>query len=253
MARRGNGEGSIYQSRDGRWRGYVDLGYVDGKRARKYVTGGTRKEVAAKLRRVVDARESGTLQIGQKPMAFGEWLTFYLDTIASTRVRPSTLAGYRGYVTRRILPGLGHHRLDKLQPEHLEAFYRSSRDSGMAPASVLQMHRIMSRALKIAHRRGHVARNVATLVDAPSVPREEINPLTSVEAKAILGRAKDERNSARWSVALSLGLRQGEALGLQWPDIELDTGVLKVRHALQRLEDVGLQTDDDALDDAAAL
>jgi integrase len=240
MARRGNGEGSIYQGTDGRWRGYVDLGYVRGKRSRKYVTGSTRKEVAAKLRRAVEARDAGTLQIGQKPMTLGEWLAFYLDTIASGRVRPSTLAGYRGYVTRRITPGLGDHRLDKLQPEHLEAFYRASREDGMAPASVLQMHRIISRALKIAHRRGHVARNVATLVDAPSVPHEEINPLSATEARAILEHCRDERNSARWSVALALGLRQGEALGLQWSDIDLNTGVLTVRHALQRLEEVGL-------------
>jgi integrase len=240
MGRRGNGEGSIYQAPDGRWRGYVDLGYIDGKRTRKYLTGRTRKEVAAKLRQAVDARDAGTLQIGQKPTTFGEWLTFYVDTIAAAKVRPSTLAGYRGYVNRRILPALGHHRIDKLQPEHLEAFYRASQDDGMAPSSVLQMHHIISRSLKIAHRRGRIARNVATLVDAPTVIRHEIEPLTATDARAILDHCRDQRNSARWSVALALGLRQGETLGLRWADIDFDTGVLHVRRALQRIEGQGL-------------
>jgi integrase len=240
MARRGNGEGSIYCDSDGRWRGYVDLGYINGKRTRKYITGRTRKEVAAGLRNAVDARDAGTLMIGQKAVTFGEWLTFYVDTIASAKVRPSTLAGYRGYINRRIIPALGQHRIDKLQPEHLEAFYRASQNDGMASASVLQMHRIISRSLKIAHRRGRVGRNVATLVDAPSVTREEIEPLTATEARAVLEHCTTHRNSARWSVALALGLRQGEALGLQWPDIDLTVGTLRVRRALQRLEGQGL-------------
>jgi integrase len=240
MSRRGNGEGSIYCDSNGRWRGSVDLGYVNGKRARKYVTGRTRKEVAAQLRRAVDARDTGNLVIGHATLTLGEWLTFWVDSIASAKVRPSTLTTYRGYINNRIIPALGRHRLDRLQPEHLEAFYRASQDDGMAPASVLHMHRIISRALKIAHRRGRVGRNVATLVDAPSVDRAEIEPLSADEARRILLTAIGQRNSARWSVALSLGLRQGEALGLLWQDIDLDQRTLTVRRALQREAGGGL-------------
>lgn len=155
-------------------------------------------------------------------------------------MRPSTLATYRGYIANRLIPGLGHHRLDRLQPEHLEAFYRASQDEGLSPATVLQMHRILSRALKVAHRRGKVARNVATLVDAPSVQREEVEPLTANEARRILLAAAGQRNAARWSVALALGLRQGEALGLQWDSIDVATRTLTVKQALQRRQGGGL-------------
>jgi integrase len=78
------------------------------------------------------------------------------------------------------------------------------------------MHRILSRAVKVAMRRGRVPRNVARLVDAPTVRRPEIVPLTATDAGGILATAASERNAARWSVALALGLRQGEALGLGW-------------------------------------
>ena len=119
-----------------------------------------------------------------------------VETIAAAKVRPSTLASYRGYITNRINPAIGHHRLDRLQPEHLEVFYRDARAGGLAGATVLQMHRIISRALKIAHRRGRVGRNVATLVDAPQPDRHEIQPLTAIEARRILAAADGERNAA---------------------------------------------------------
>lgn len=110
----------------------------------------------------------------------------------------------------------------------------------MAPASTLQCHRILSRALKVAMQRGKVTRNVCTLVDAPSLVRSEVQPLTAREARCLLDAALDTRDAARWSVALSSGLRQGEALGLRWSDLDLDAGTLTVRRALQRQRGQGL-------------
>ncbi len=228
MGRRGRGEGSIYQDASGRWRGYVELGYINGRRRRKYLSGATRREVAAAIRAATDARDAGTLTVGERTPTVSQWLTTWVDTIAAAKVRPSTLATYRGYIVNRINPEIGHHRLDRLQPEHLEAFYRDQLAGGLSGTTVLHMHRIISRALKIAHRRGRVARNVATLVDAPQ-------PNRRIPAAAV-----DERNAARWSVALSLGLRQGEALGLQWSTIDLERGTLAVKQALQRKRGGGL-------------
>ncbi|ETA00428.1 site-specific recombinase XerD [Frankia casuarinae] len=235
--RRGAGEGAIYKDASGRWRATVDLGWKDGKRQRKYLSGKTRTEVAEKLRALRREQEDGVAVVtGVKPLTLDEWLTFWLDTIAARKVRPSTLATYRGYVRNRIVPALGAVRLDRLAPEHLEAFYHRCEKEGLAAATVLQMHRIISRALKVAHRRGRIVRNVATLVDPPSVDRDEIRPLTASDARAILDTAKGQRNAARWSVALALGLRQGEALGLPWDAVDLDAvpATLTVRQALQR-------------------
>jgi integrase len=78
------------------------------------------------------------------------------------------------------------------------------------------------------------------LVDAPSVIRAEVVPLTSDDARAVLRAAEGTRNGARWSVALALGLRQGEALGLPWDAVDLDAGTLRVRQALQRQKGKGL-------------
>lgn len=239
--KRGSGEGSIYQDLDGRWRAVADLGWREGLRRRKYLSGRTRAEVASKLRRVLDEHDAG-LQIstdGHAPTVEA-WLNHWLDTIAARKLRPSTLATYRGYVRNRVVPNLGRHRLDQLQPEHLERFYAQLQDAGLAPATALQIHRIISRALKVAMQRGKLQRNVATLVEVPSASRAEIKPLSAQDARAVLDAAVGRRNAARWSVALALGLRQGEALGLGWDAVDLDAGTLTVRQALQRQRGGGL-------------
>src|SRR5215468_12443383 len=97
---------------------------------------------------------------------------------------------------------------------------------GLSPSTVLKIHRILSRALRIAVRRGQITRNVVTLVDAPAAASHEIEPLTREEARRILTVAARKRNGARWSVALALGIRQGEALGLRWSYVDLETGVI---------------------------
>lgn len=193
----------------------------------------------AAVRRLEEQRDAGIVLVGGRAMTVEQWITLWLDTIASRRIRPSTAAGYRSCL-KRIVVQLGHHRLDRLQPEHLEAFYAELEKEGLASTTVLMHHRVLSRALKVALQRGRIARNVATLVDAPTPRRADIAPLTVDEARRLLKAALWLDNGARWSVALALGLRQGEALGLQWPDLNLDAGTVMIRRALQRQTGKGL-------------
>ena len=97
------------------------------------------------------------------------------------------------------------------------------------------MHAVLRRALGQALKWGLVARNVATLVDPPRVQRREVQPLGPDQARAILAAVQGDRLEALYSVALAVGLRRGEALGLRWTDVEFDAGALAVRAALQRV------------------
>lgn len=54
------------------------------------------------------------------------------------------------------------------------------------------------------------------------------------EEKRLLAEALTRPNGAGWAIALSLGLRQSEALGLKWSDVDLDKGSLTVRRGRQR-------------------
>ena len=113
----------------------------------------------------------------------------------------------------------------------------------LASSTVLRAHRILSRGLKVAMQRGKVARNVCLLVDAPragSSARAATGSLTALEARKVLTAAEGSRNAARWTVALAVGLRQSEALGLLWSVIDLDKGTMNIERGMHRVRGKGL-------------
>jgi len=239
--RKSAGESSIVKGADGRWHGYVSMGLKEnGKRDRRHVASVKRADVVRRVRELEEQRDAGIRLTSGRTMTVEQWLDHWLTAIAVRRLRPKTYENYSCNVRRHLVRLLGHHRLDRLQPEHVEAAWGQLSAEGLSPATVLLNHRILSRALTVAMQRGRVARNVATLVDAPSAAREEVQPLTAAEAKALLQVARNVPNGARWSVALALGLRQGEALGLLWDAVDIDAGTLTVRRALQRQVGKGL-------------
>lgn len=206
----------------------------DGRVDRRHVQAGTEKAVTAKVRRLEASRDGGvTVEQGRAPTV-AAWLDHWLTTVAPTRCKPATLRGYESAIRVQIVPRLGAHRVDRLQPEHVEAAWRGMLDDGSAPAYTLLCHRTLSRALTVAVRRRKLAVNPCTMIDAPTVRRDEVRPLSRDEVRAVLAAAAGRRNAARWSVALALGLRQGEALGLCWDDVDLDGGTVAVRRTLSR-------------------
>src|SRR3954447_23401108 len=202
MTRRAaSGESSIYRDEDGRGHGFVSMGKKEnGRRDRRHVSGSRRADVVAKVRAIEAKREAGIVEAAGKAPTVGEWLDHWLDNIAARKVRARTLESYRSIVRLHLRPGLGHHRLDRLQPEHLERLYASLTDKRLSPATTLRVHRVLSRALRVALQRGKVARNVATLVDPPAVRRPQTAlPLSVAEARAVIAAAQSHRNAARWT------------------------------------------------------
>jgi integrase len=94
----------------------------------------------------------------------------------------------------------------------------------------------MRTALGEAVRRRQVAQNVAALARPPRVEQQEVEPYTIEEVRLILSAAGERRNAARWAVALALGLRQGEVLGLHWRDVDLEAGIISIRTSRLRPE-----------------
>lgn len=244
--RQGRGDGGLYQRHDhpscppsvdgerpdhrcrGRWVAQVDLRWQGGKRRRKVLYGRTRKEAKIKRDTALRERDSGVLIVAAPTVE--AWLTYWLDCICPERgLKVNTMKSHRSKVDRYLIPHLGRHRIDKLAPEHLRAMYHDMRDQGLSEATLRQTHAILHRALKVAEREGKVARNVARLVDAPATTRNKRKGLTVDQARRVLV----DGDLRAW-VALYLGLRQGEALGLMWSDVDLERGWLSVERALVR-------------------
>ncbi|MCF6525663.1 site-specific integrase [Streptomyces sp. JJ36] len=233
--RQPNGRSSIYYGKDGKWHGRVTVGARDdGKPDRRHVQRKTRAEVTAAVRELEKQRDAKAVRKPGRPWTVARWLTHWIENIAPLAVNENTMVGYGVAVRKHLIPGLGAHRLDRLTPEHIERFYAKMQADGSKPATAHQVHRTFRTALNEAVRRGHLGRNPVRLAKAPRVSEEEIEPYTVEEVRRILRAAQKRRNAARWAVALALGLRQGEALGLKWPDVDLDNGVLWVRRSRRR-------------------
>ncbi|MGQ0846132.1 MAG: tyrosine-type recombinase/integrase [Sporichthyaceae bacterium] len=233
--RRPNGASSIYQGADGKWHGRVTVGVRDdGRPDRRHVERNTQAEVIRAVRELERARDGGQVRKAGRVWTVENWLDHWVENIAAASVRPSSLDAYRVAVRVHLVPGVGAHRLDKLEPEHLERLYAAMIAKGSKPATAHQAHRTMRTALGAALRRGHVTHNVASIAKAPRVEENEVEPFTVAEVQRLLEVGRETRNGTRWALALALGLRQGEALGLTWEDVDLDGAVLWVRRTRVR-------------------
>lgn len=233
--RRPNGTSTVYLGADGRWHGRITVGLrPDGLPDRRHLSRTTEAEAIRAVRELERARDMGRVRKAGPAWTVQGWLEHWVENVVASTVRENTLSSYRVAVRVHLVPGLGAHRLDKLEPEHLERLYAAMLGNGSKPATVHQVHRTLRASLNAAIRRGHLTRNVASIANAPRVEETEIEPYSVEEMRRILDAARQGRNGARWAIALALGLRQGEALGLTWSDIDLEHGVLWVRRGRLR-------------------
>src|SRR5438067_13593013 len=104
MARRGHGEGSIYQRKDGRWAGSLTL---EGRK-RKTFYGKTRKEVQEQLNKALHEQQQGTLATGPR-QTVKQYLEQWLEEVQKPpTIRLSSYLNYRNVLSKHILPVLGH-------------------------------------------------------------------------------------------------------------------------------------------------
>lgn len=239
--KRGDGEGSITQRADGRWMGRLMVGYLpDGKADRRAVYGKSRGEVQKKLADLRRQHEGGTLveraKTGATVAGFVErWL---VATAAS--VRPTTHQRYGQLLRQHVLPTLGKKRLDALRPSDVQAmlaqlFAKSARGkhgATLGANTVKHVYVALHVALEAAVKWGEVARNVADLVDPPHVEKADTYTPAPAEVARLVRTAAADPIGALVALAAYTGARQGELLGLQWGDLDLERGTLSIRRTL---------------------
>jgi integrase len=220
--RRGHGEGSVYRTSDGRWRGAIDLGWQNGRRERKVVSARTRQEVATKLRQIQGLADQGI--VTDSRLTVESWLNRWLDTVIAGRVEAARTGDlYRMIVRRHLVPGLGRIPLDRLSAEDVDRFPAMKAQEGFSRSYVVRIRRLLADALRHAERRGLVAQNAAQLSVLPKTqPPKKQASFTVDQARALVHAANGERLGALIVVGLSLGLRPGELGGLLWSDVDLD-------------------------------
>ena len=141
-----------------------------------------------------------------------------------------TVGRYEGIIRLHIKPNLGHLRLTKLSPMHIQDFETKLLEDGKAPKGVQAVHHVLSGALKHAARMELIHRDPMALVSPPSPPKEEAYSPQLDEVLGLLKLAADEGNPLPPFIHLIAftGMRRGEGLALTWDNVNLDEGVVHV-------------------------
>ncbi|OLT19370.1 integrase, partial [Pseudonocardia sp. CNS-139] len=179
-------------------------------------------------------RDDGTVRKPGRAMTVEEWLIHWLENIARPTVKYKAYQAYRTAVHTHLIPGLGKHRIDKVEPEHFERLYARIIKSGRKPATAHQVHRTARTAFGEARRRKRIVANPVELARAPRVEEEEIEPFEIDDIRRLMTTALRRRNGVRFVLALALGTRQGESLGFKWTRYQPKEKKLRVAKQLQR-------------------
>ncbi|MFD9422340.1 MULTISPECIES: site-specific integrase [unclassified Streptomyces] len=266
---RANGDGTVYQRKDGRWKaaGYVLAPGNTHKRIRVYGT--TRKEALAKLTEKIAASNRG-VPVPSAQGSVSAYLTYWLEAVAVHQLRENTHTRYTACVQQHLVPGLGRKKLAKLTAKDVRTWLNQLRitcqccargvdarrdqsrccaagaccSKRLSPLTLAYIHSVLKSALEHAVREEEITRNVARNVRTGTPRPRRFEPLTADEARQLLAAVRNDRLFALYELALRTGLRtglrKGELLGLQWEDLDLQTGTASIRRTLQRTQTGGL-------------
>jgi integrase len=210
--------------------GFADDGSPDRRHVKLETE--TETEVIDAVRALERARDDGTVRKAGRAMTVEQWLTHWVENITKPSVKYKAYRAYRTAVYHHLVPGLGKHRVDKVQPEHFEKLYASIIASGRKPATAHQVYRTARTAFGELLRRGHVNKNPVELAKPPRVEEDEIEPFEVEEIQRLIRTALGRRNGVR--EVLALGTRQGETIGLKWSRLSETRRTLSITRQLQR-------------------
>jgi integrase len=234
----------------------------DGTRRRKQVTGKSEQVVVRKLRDLQAKSDQG-IPAEASSLTLEGFLHHWLEYVVKPSRKPKTHQGYEVVARVHIIPILGRKKLHKLNGADVRMFihrisnmclcclhgYDSRRGRKArccaigrcchkVPSERLveQIHSVLRNSLQAAVREELIQRNVAKLVQVRGATYEVNRGVNADQARKLRLASENDRLKALYTLALYLGLRRGELLGLRWEDIDLEHEFLEVRRNLQRVD-----------------
>ena len=244
MSRRSNGQGHTYKVGNS-YRTVIHCnGHVVTAMAGSLQE--SRRRAKEKLEKIPQGKVSNNA-LPLSKMTLGKFLLDWLENEHQHRIAHSTYKRYRALAIHHIYPVIGQIQIRKVLPTDITSVLSQMREQGQSPRSQQQARALLSVALGEAENKGYISLNPVKKVRIPINRVKEMHPLGIEDVKRLLETYKGTYMSARLHVALLAGLRQGEALGLRWTDIDFDAATLEVRNQVQkidgRLQLTGLKTD----------
>lgn len=224
------------KQKSGLYRARIKIGVDEtGKDIYKYISGKTKKELEANRQKAVAYYIDGTGLADD--VLFGPYAIQWYHTCKEPMVKPSTRAEYRQMLNRYILPTFGDRKLRAIKPSDLQQFFATLKDYSSTYSVVAKS--ILNGVLLMACADRIISTNPMMLVkivrqpkDPASEDHDKHRVLTLDERKRITDLCVSEPDALYIALLYYLGLRQGEAAGLKWGDIDWTKGVVHVQRTI---------------------
>lgn len=235
--RRGNNEGTITRRKDGIWAGAVAVGRNnDGTTNRKWFYGSTRKEVSEKMQGVLLSVQKSEY-FEQSGMSYGDWLDVWLKDYKRIILKQTTYDSYETNIRYHLKPKMGGMKVKDIKTMDIQRFINDIYANGSSTALLRKLKNLVHGSLKQAVINQMISKNVCEGVILPRHVQKEVRALNREEEKNFLESIQGDRLATAFKLDLASGLRMGELLALNWKNIDLEGGIIKVRATLVRLID----------------
>ncbi|MEX0753992.1 MAG: site-specific integrase [Actinomycetota bacterium] len=209
----------------------LDLGRDENGKRKKYWSPSFPSWKAAErhLKTVISRVETGTF-VDSSRLTVAQYLDEWLEGARST-IRASTWQSYATHVRAHLKPAFGGKLLQQLRTAQVSAVYAKLLENRSA-ATVRRIHATLHRALGDAVKSGLLSINPASTARLPKAERAEMSTWTLMELRTFLAATDGTDDSMLWTLLATTGLRRGEALGLRWRDVDLESAVAEIQQTI---------------------
>lgn len=220
------------KQKDGRYRAKVTVGHdADGVPIFKYVSGRTKKELEAEKYRLRQQYITGALDI-KRDVLFRAYAKQWYTAVKEPHIGTSSRDNYRIIFEVHLFPVFGDRQLRAISALDLQEFLNSK--IGYSKSFIDKLYTCIRQLFRYACAQGVITRDPATALHRPEAEEHHRRALTAEETAAALAVAQEHPRGLLLLILYYTGLRIGEALGLQWDDIDFTQHVLHVRRDIDQ-------------------
>jgi integrase len=237
MAKRGNGEGTIYKYRNG-WRGQIVLGRdpETGKIIRGTASAKTRREVQEKIiaLKMEYVKKSHSYAGGY---TVDSWLNLWMEKYKKHSIKQKTYESYMEVINNYLVPQFESVQLSELKASEIQAMINSMTEKKLSSRTIRYAVTVLHNALDQAMKNSMITGNVSNAVVLPKQNKRKMRVLSQEEQRRFILACRQDEGGLPFILMLATGIRRAELLGLRWMDLDVEKPSIKIVQSVLRVKD----------------
>ncbi len=209
---------------------------ADGSYIRKSVYGKTIKELEQKIVEITQQLNHG-IQVWESTMTFRELANIWFEQY-NLEAGENWKYGQRNMIKKYLIPPLGEMRIKDLRQLHLQTIITTLSKQGLSTSYMKKLKQIAAQIMQVAVGSDLIMRNPFSDVKVPKKDPFVRRALTEKEVALITDNWRGHNLGPMAMIMLYAGLRRGEAIALEWSDIDFEKKVIHVTKAATVVKNV---------------